>query len=66
LRDYLRAHPHAAARFADLKIDLARKFNRPDQRHAYTDAKDPFIWSTMRDADEWAKAIGWQPGPSDG
>lgn len=64
-RDYLRAHPDAAAQFADLKLDLARQFSLPDQRHNYIAAKEPFIWETMRDADEWAKIVGWQPGPSD-
>jgi GrpB-like predicted nucleotidyltransferase (UPF0157 family) len=64
-RDYLRAHPGAAAQYAALKHDLARQFGRPDERHDYVMAKEPFIWATMREADAWAKAVAWHPGPSD-
>ncbi len=65
-RDYLRAHPAAAARYAEVKLDLARRYGRDVRdRHAYVDAKSPFIWATMGEADAWAKATGWAPGPSD-
>jgi len=64
-RDYLRAHPDAAARYAALKQELARQFSLPEERHLYVEAKDPFIWATMRDADAWAGTVEWQPGPSD-
>jgi GrpB-like predicted nucleotidyltransferase (UPF0157 family) len=62
-RDYLRAHPDAAGRYAALKADLAVRF-RTD-RQGYTDAKDPFIWATMREADAWAQASGWVAGAAD-
>jgi hypothetical protein len=25
----------------------------------------PFMWKVIRQADEWAQAQGWLPGPSD-
>jgi GrpB-like predicted nucleotidyltransferase (UPF0157 family) len=62
-RDYLRAHPAAAARYAARKRELAPRYRIDPQ--SYTDAKDPFIWATMREADAWAQATGWAPGPSD-
>jgi GrpB-like predicted nucleotidyltransferase (UPF0157 family) len=40
-RDYLRAHPHIASEYAQLKRDLATQY-RTD-REAYTVAKQPFI-----------------------
>ncbi len=63
-RDYLRAHPDAAARYAELKRSLAEQYR--DDRHGYTEAKGPFIWATMIQANDWSQAIGWEPGPSDG
>jgi GrpB-like predicted nucleotidyltransferase (UPF0157 family) len=62
-RDYLRAHPAAAAGYAELKLGLAPRYRVDPQ--SYTDAKAPFIWATMREADAWAEATGWAPGPSD-
>jgi len=62
-RDYLRIHREAGERYAALKVDLARQF--PQDREAYTNAKGPFIWATMTDADVWAQTVGWTPGPSD-
>jgi GrpB-like predicted nucleotidyltransferase (UPF0157 family) len=38
-RDYLRAHPEAAAAHYDLKRDLAARFDKEE----YTNAKSPFI-----------------------
>jgi GrpB-like predicted nucleotidyltransferase (UPF0157 family) len=64
-RDYLRAHPDAAARYAALKRDLASRYSRPEERERYTDAKGPFIWETMCAANRWAQETGWQCGPSD-
>jgi GrpB-like predicted nucleotidyltransferase (UPF0157 family) len=29
------------------------------------DAKNPYVWSVIRRADEWAQLQGWVPGPSD-
>ena len=44
-RDYLRARPDEAARYAALKRDLAAR--HADDREAYTDAKAEFIGSIM-------------------
>jgi GrpB-like predicted nucleotidyltransferase (UPF0157 family) len=62
-RDYLRAHPQARVEYAKLKEDLAAR--SAGDRRAYTDAKVPFFWETIRCADEWAQRTGWEPGPSD-
>jgi GrpB-like predicted nucleotidyltransferase (UPF0157 family) len=62
-RDYLRAHPADAQRYAAHKSYLAEIYR--DRRHEYTDAKGPVIWELMVKADLWCKAIGWQPGLSD-
>jgi len=64
-RDYLRCHPDRAAAYAALKHGLAATFSAPGQRYGYVNAKGPFIWETMRLADEWAGEAGWEPGPSD-
>lgn len=63
-RDYLRTHPDRAATYAALKHHLAHLLLLAD-RNAYVEAKSPFIWETIRLADEWAQATGWEPGPSD-
>jgi GrpB-like predicted nucleotidyltransferase (UPF0157 family) len=62
-RDFLRVHKDVAAEYADLKIKLADRFT--GDRSAYTDAKGPFIWSVIAQADAWARRTGWMPGPSD-
>lgn len=62
-RDYIRVHPHDAKQYAKLKYQLAEQYR--DDRHAYTDAKTPFIWEVMRKADEWSQVAGWEPGPTD-
>ena len=62
-RDYLRAHPRDRARYAELKRRLARELR--EDRHAYTEAKVPFIWEVMSRADRWSQDVGWAPGPSD-
>jgi GrpB-like predicted nucleotidyltransferase (UPF0157 family) len=48
-RDYLRAHPEAARRYAALKKDAARRF--PDDRVAYTEAKSHFIEEVLQMAE---------------
>lgn len=63
-RDYLRVHPETAERYAELKRGLAECYR--DDRHAYTEAKTPFIWATMLEASEWSQRVGWEPGQSDG
>lgn len=62
-RDYVRAHPDVATRYAELKWQLAEQYR--DDRHGYTEAKGPFIWATMFEASEWSQAVGWEPGSSD-
>lgn len=64
-RDFVRAHPDVAAQYADLKRALAQRYSAPEQRHDYTEAKRPFIWQVIAQADDWAQCTGWQPGPSD-
>jgi len=62
-RDYLRAAPHEAQRYAEVKRSLAARHR--DDRQAYTDGKQPFIWEVMGRADRWSQEVGWSPGPSD-
>jgi len=62
-RDHLRTHRDVAVEYEALKRRLAIQFR--DDRHAYTNAKVPFLWQVIRQADEWAQAQGWLPGPSD-
>lgn len=62
-RDYLRAHPVEAARYAELKDRLAGIHR--DEREAYVEAKRPFIWEVMGRATQWSQATGWEPGPPD-
>ena len=64
-RDYLRAHADIAAQYAELKRDLAEHYQTVEERHLYTEAKSPFIWRVMAQADDWAQLTGWFPGPSD-
>lgn len=58
-RDYLRAHPPAAAEYTDLKRRLAERHH--GDRIAYTDAKGPFIEDVLPRAEEWAASTGWRP-----
>jgi GrpB-like predicted nucleotidyltransferase (UPF0157 family) len=62
-RDYLRAHRDVAAEYEAVKRRLAARFQQ--DRAAYPDAKGPFVWKVIRQADQWAQARGWLPGPSD-
>lgn len=62
-RDYLRAHPAAAAEFAEAKRRCAAEFR--DERQLYVAAKEPVVWEILRRADTWAQGVGWRPGPSD-
>lgn len=62
-RDYMRAHPDEAARYARPKRELAERYR--DDRHGYTEAKNPFIWEVMHRANDWSQELGWEPGPSD-
>lgn len=62
-RDYVRAHPNVAARYAELKLELAEEHYR--DRAGYVHGKGPFIWATMAEATNWSQLTGWEPGPSD-
>ena len=62
-RDYLRVHREDRDRYAELKRGVARELR--DDRHAYTEAKGPFIWEVLSRADRWSQDVGWAPGPSD-
>jgi|HubBroStandDraft_1064217.scaffolds.fasta_scaffold10628_2 hypothetical protein len=48
-RDYLRAHPDAAGRYALLKKELAAEYQR--DRDAYTQAKTQFVRTVLGKAD---------------
>jgi GrpB-like predicted nucleotidyltransferase (UPF0157 family) len=56
-RDYLRAHPAAAAGYAELKRRLAR-YHGEDWR-VYSEIKDPVCDVIMAAAEEWARDTGW-------
>ena len=58
-RDYLRAHPGAAAAYGEIKGQLAARF--PDDVEAYYDIKDPVFDLIMAGAEDWAWAVGWTP-----
>ncbi len=54
-RDYLRAHPAVARRYAELKSELARQF--PNDIGAYNQGKDSFIKEMERRAREWRAGL---------
>jgi GrpB-like predicted nucleotidyltransferase (UPF0157 family) len=55
-RDYLRAHPDAAAAYARLKRGLADLGIDPG---AYSDVKDPACDLIFIAAEDWAERTGW-------
>jgi GrpB-like predicted nucleotidyltransferase (UPF0157 family) len=57
-RDYLRAHPAAAAAYAEVKRKLAHY--HPEDRTAYVEIKDPVCDVIMAAAEEWAARISWK------
>jgi GrpB-like predicted nucleotidyltransferase (UPF0157 family) len=63
-RDYLRAHPHSAQAYANMKKDLALIL--PDDLDRYTDVKDAACDLIYFAAEAWAQSTGWSSGPSDG
>ncbi|HEU5432274.1 MAG TPA: GrpB family protein [Thermomicrobiales bacterium] len=63
VRDYLRAHPAAAAAYAEAKRRLAAVVGGDAGR--YADTKDPISDLIALAAEAWAASTGWQPGPSD-
>jgi GrpB-like predicted nucleotidyltransferase (UPF0157 family) len=58
-RDYLAANPDVAARYEDLKRELAARHG--SERGEYTRAKSPFITETLRFAERWAREANWRP-----
>lgn len=62
-RDYLRAHPHAAESYAQVKIALARY--HAEDKDAYYAVKDPVCDIIMEGAEAWAQSHEWQPGETD-
>ena len=56
-RDYLRTHPDAVDRYADVKHQLAGRYRT--ERDQYADAKTEFIDAEMMTAEEWASRTGW-------
>lgn len=58
-RDYMRAHPVAAAAYAEVKRCLARYL--PKDRPAYVEIKDPVCDVVMAAAEEWAAETSWTP-----
>jgi dephospho-CoA kinase len=58
VRDYLRAHPDAAAAYLDVKRGLAELAPNSD---AYADAKDPACDLIYLAAERWAAETGWPP-----
>jgi GrpB-like predicted nucleotidyltransferase (UPF0157 family) len=63
-RDYLRENFFDAARYADLKKQLAEDFR--EYRRGYVEAKGPFIWGVLQHANAWSQKVGWTPDVSDG
>ena len=61
-RDYLRAQPHAAAAYAELKRRLAAL---GIARAVYAEVKDPACDLIMVGAFAWADAVSWKPGTPD-
>jgi GrpB-like predicted nucleotidyltransferase (UPF0157 family) len=57
-RDYLRAHPSAAAAYAELKRRLAAL---GIDRGVYAETKDPACDLIMVAAEAWAAETGWSP-----
>ncbi len=62
-RDYLRGHSATAAAYGLVKVHLAKCV--ADNVEAYYDVKDPVCDIIMENANAWAAAIDWVPGPSD-
>lgn len=59
-RDYLVAHPQAAAAYGELKRRLAESLDSED---AYADVKDPAVDLIYFAAEEWAAHSRWQSQP---
>lgn len=62
LRDYLRAHPAAAAKYETLKRELADRY--PRDREGYTDGKAELIRRLIVDAHTWRECRSSGPRPA--
>jgi len=63
LRDYLRAHPDEAARYAELKTELTQRFSRDNL--GYMRGKDQFVKELIHSARQWrGPATGSLPDPA--
>ena len=54
MRDFLQSHPEEAEAYADLKIDLYRRY--PDDYKEYRHFKDPYLTKMKARAIEWAES----------
>ena len=63
LRDFLRTHGDAAARYEAEKRRLAALHR--DDRPGYVEAKDGIVRTLRWEAEAWAREAAWEPGPSD-
>ena len=57
-RDYLRAHPLAAAAYGQAKVALAK--HDPTDWDLYYDVKDPVCDIIMAGAEDWAASSNWR------
>lgn len=55
-RDYLRAHPHRAAAYGSLKMELAKQY--PFNVDAYIQGKSELVLEIEKEALQWSEAIG--------
>lgn len=62
-RDYLRAIPLARDAYAEIKLQLARRFG--NDADAYYDVKDPVCDALIAGAHVWAEHSGWCEPASD-
>ena len=57
-RDFLKAHPDEASRYAEAKRGLAALCDSTGQ---YAEEKDPVCDLIYLSAERWAEEVGWQP-----
>jgi len=59
-RDFLKAHPDEAARYAEAKRSLAESCDSTSQ---YAEEKDPVCDAIYLSAERWAEDVGWRLPP---
>ena len=57
-RDYLRAHPNRADRYAAVKQEAVLIWS--DDGWGFTEAKSEFILDVLDEAEDWAEGQGWR------